>query len=99
MSAEATRTRALVYVCAYRHHGGPIDVAASMERLNPGFLDSGPIRKSRDLIAPHLFAETRNLTIGRNLLNKGCDSANMMNTTMMSGQDLKTCRHRSRHVG
>ena len=22
MRAEATRTRALVYVCAYRHHGG-----------------------------------------------------------------------------
>jgi hypothetical protein len=40
MSAEATRTRALVYVCAYRHHGGPIDVAASMERWNPRFQNS-----------------------------------------------------------
>jgi hypothetical protein len=45
MSAEAIRTRALVYACAYRHNGGPIDVAASMDPWNPGFLNSVSIRK------------------------------------------------------
>jgi hypothetical protein len=69
-----------VYVCAYRHHGGPIDVAASMERWNPGFLNSVSIRKS---IAPHFFAGTRKFGNWAQL-EQGHDSGHMMNTMMMS---------------
>lgn len=70
-------------VFAYRHHGGPKDVAASMERWNPGFLNSVLIGKSRDLIAPHLFAGTRKFDNWAQLEQR-YDSEHMMNTRMMS---------------